>query len=253
MSLTTNFRHDEQCDEKLTIQDEMHSHTRKTELSRRDKQHDIDTAMKNNDSTCFATYDTRPACLSANSRLARKYLANPINARCGATANEHTAEAPVCRGLRSLAHSTTGLESDASQNTISEHLYTANSSFFKAPYFEIYASDTYENAQGPGIEPCNRLSTNKMIGSQFKVPLVHAARQFRALSVAAAMHSMLGEVSPLLLRRFSDFRRGNTDTAPNSILPTAIGCCILEKAFPYFLTWPLRIRQHRHGSYVIRV
>ncbi|KAJ8890961.1 hypothetical protein PR048_010470 [Dryococelus australis] len=32
-------------------------------------------------------------------------LVNPITARCGATVNEHTAEAPVCRGLRSLAYS----------------------------------------------------------------------------------------------------------------------------------------------------
>ncbi|KAJ8898464.1 hypothetical protein PR048_003824 [Dryococelus australis] len=31
-----------------------------------------------------------------------------------------------------------------------------------------------------------------------------------------------------------------------------IGCCLLEKAFSY-LTGPLRTRQHRHGSYVIRV
>ncbi|KAJ8891816.1 hypothetical protein PR048_004370 [Dryococelus australis] len=36
--------------------------------------------------------------------LARKHLAKPITARCGATTNEHTAEAPVCRGLRSLAY-----------------------------------------------------------------------------------------------------------------------------------------------------
>ncbi|KAJ8898241.1 hypothetical protein PR048_003601 [Dryococelus australis] len=46
---------------------------------------------------------TPPAFEPANSRLARKHLVNPITARCGATANEHTAEAPVCRGLRSLA------------------------------------------------------------------------------------------------------------------------------------------------------
>ncbi|KAJ8880054.1 hypothetical protein PR048_020677 [Dryococelus australis] len=39
---------------------------------------------------------------AANSRLARKHFENPITARCGATANEHTAEAPVYRGLRSL-------------------------------------------------------------------------------------------------------------------------------------------------------
>ncbi|KAJ8889300.1 hypothetical protein PR048_008798 [Dryococelus australis] len=40
-----------------------------------------------------------------NSRLARKHLANTITARRGATANKYTAEAPVCRGLRSLAYS----------------------------------------------------------------------------------------------------------------------------------------------------
>ncbi|KAJ8868628.1 hypothetical protein PR048_030167, partial [Dryococelus australis] len=35
----------------------------------------------------------------SNSRLARKHLANPITAKCGATANEHhTAEAPASRG-----------------------------------------------------------------------------------------------------------------------------------------------------------
>ncbi|KAJ8871061.1 hypothetical protein PR048_027365 [Dryococelus australis] len=39
-----------------------------------------------------------------NSRLARKHLSNPTTARCGATANEHAAEAPVCRGLRSLTY-----------------------------------------------------------------------------------------------------------------------------------------------------
>ncbi|KAJ8865754.1 hypothetical protein PR048_033275 [Dryococelus australis] len=38
-------------------------------------------------------------------RLARKHLANPITAVCGATANEHKSEDPVCRGLRSLAYS----------------------------------------------------------------------------------------------------------------------------------------------------
>ncbi|KAJ8872169.1 hypothetical protein PR048_025771 [Dryococelus australis] len=32
----------------------------------------------------------------------------------------------------------------------------------------------------------------------------------------------------------------------------AIGCCLIEKAFSY-LARPLRIRQHRHGSYVISV
>ncbi|KAJ8891077.1 hypothetical protein PR048_010586 [Dryococelus australis] len=37
--------------------------------------------------------------------LARKHLANPLTAsRCGASANEHTAEAPVCRGVRSPAY-----------------------------------------------------------------------------------------------------------------------------------------------------
>ncbi|KAJ8891038.1 hypothetical protein PR048_010547 [Dryococelus australis] len=39
-----------------------------------------------------------------NSRLAKKHLANPITARCGAAASEHTAEAPVWRVLRSLAY-----------------------------------------------------------------------------------------------------------------------------------------------------
>ncbi|KAJ8865853.1 hypothetical protein PR048_033376 [Dryococelus australis] len=33
---------------------------------------------------------------------------------------------------------------------------------------------------------------------------------------------------------------------------TAIGCCLLEEAFSWS-TGPLRIRQHRHGSYMIRV
>ncbi|KAJ8873697.1 hypothetical protein PR048_024529 [Dryococelus australis] len=47
-----------------------------------------------------ALHASEPIC-----RLARKHLANPITTRCGATANEHTAEAPVCRGLRSLAYS----------------------------------------------------------------------------------------------------------------------------------------------------
>ncbi|KAJ8890980.1 hypothetical protein PR048_010489 [Dryococelus australis] len=46
---------------------------------------------------------SRPAQLLADSRLARKHLANPITARCEATANEHTAEAAVCGRLRSLA------------------------------------------------------------------------------------------------------------------------------------------------------
>ncbi|KAJ8881220.1 hypothetical protein PR048_017694 [Dryococelus australis] len=35
-------------------------------------------------------------------------------------------------------------------------------------------------------------------------------------------------------------------------LSIAIGCCLLGKALSY-LTGPLKIRQHRHGSYVIRV
>ncbi|KAJ8867796.1 hypothetical protein PR048_031601 [Dryococelus australis] len=39
---------------------------------------------------------------------------------------------------------------------------------------------------------------------------------------------------------------------PNSSLSIAICCYLLEKAFPY-LTLPLRIRQHRHCSCVIRV
>ncbi|KAJ8871811.1 hypothetical protein PR048_028151 [Dryococelus australis] len=37
---------------------------------------------------------------SANSRLARKHLANTITARCGATIIEHTAGDPICIGLR---------------------------------------------------------------------------------------------------------------------------------------------------------
>ncbi|KAJ8875000.1 hypothetical protein PR048_022890 [Dryococelus australis] len=47
---------------------------------------------------------TRPGRHWPNSRLARKQLANPVTARYGATANEPTAETPVCRGLRSLAY-----------------------------------------------------------------------------------------------------------------------------------------------------
>ncbi|KAJ8872754.1 hypothetical protein PR048_026370 [Dryococelus australis] len=35
---------------------------------------------------------TRPACLWANSRLAMKHLANPMTARCGATANGHSTQ-----------------------------------------------------------------------------------------------------------------------------------------------------------------
>ncbi|KAJ8872052.1 hypothetical protein PR048_025653 [Dryococelus australis] len=50
-------------------------------------------------------HSTRPARLSANSGLSGKHLANPITAMYGATANEHTAEAPVvCKGLRSLVY-----------------------------------------------------------------------------------------------------------------------------------------------------
>ncbi|KAJ8873906.1 hypothetical protein PR048_024742 [Dryococelus australis] len=42
--------------------------------------------------------NTRPARIRANIRLARKHLANPITAKCGATVNEPTAEAPEpCR------------------------------------------------------------------------------------------------------------------------------------------------------------
>ncbi|KAJ8878105.1 hypothetical protein PR048_022572 [Dryococelus australis] len=40
--------------------------------------------------------------------------------------------------------------------------------------------------------------------------------------------------------------------APNTSLSIAIDCCLLEKTFTY-LTGPLRIRKHQHGSYVIRV
>ncbi|KAJ8869155.1 hypothetical protein PR048_030723 [Dryococelus australis] len=40
------------------------------------------------------------------STLARIHLANPITVRRGATANEHTADAPIYSGLRSLAYST---------------------------------------------------------------------------------------------------------------------------------------------------
>ncbi|KAJ8891158.1 hypothetical protein PR048_010673 [Dryococelus australis] len=50
------------------------------------------------------TYLGSPSSAIKTSILARKHLANPITARCGATANEHAAEPPVCRGLRSLAY-----------------------------------------------------------------------------------------------------------------------------------------------------
>ncbi|KAJ8895401.1 hypothetical protein PR048_000733 [Dryococelus australis] len=49
-------------------------------------------------------YPLFPLVHRSNSRLARKHLANPITARCEATANEHAAEAPVCRGVMSLAY-----------------------------------------------------------------------------------------------------------------------------------------------------
>ncbi|KAJ8873561.1 hypothetical protein PR048_024379 [Dryococelus australis] len=39
---------------------------------------------------------------------------------------------------------------------------------------------------------------------------------------------------------------------PKSGFSIAIGCCLLQKASSY-LTGPIRIRQHRHGSYVIRM
>ncbi|KAJ8875855.1 hypothetical protein PR048_023758 [Dryococelus australis] len=41
-------------------------------------------------------------------------------------------------------------------------------------------------------------------------------------------------------------------SSPDSSLSIAIGCCLHEKAFSYS-TGPPRIRQHRRGSYVIRV
>ncbi|KAJ8865621.1 hypothetical protein PR048_033141 [Dryococelus australis] len=44
--------------------------------------------------------------------------------------------------------------------------------------------------------------------------------------------------------------QSNYNEPPNNMLSVAIGCCLLEKACSY-LTGPLRIRQHRHGSYVI--
>ncbi|KAJ8890012.1 hypothetical protein PR048_009518 [Dryococelus australis] len=47
--------------------------------------------------------ETRPVRLLAKSRFARKHLANLVTATCGATSNEHAAEGPVCRALRSLA------------------------------------------------------------------------------------------------------------------------------------------------------
>ncbi|KAJ8877405.1 hypothetical protein PR048_021859 [Dryococelus australis] len=61
--------------------------------------------------------DTHPGRLWANSRLARKHLANHITARCGATANEHSTEAPVCRGLRSLAYRSLSSRNFPIQNT----------------------------------------------------------------------------------------------------------------------------------------
>ncbi|KAJ8876039.1 hypothetical protein PR048_023947 [Dryococelus australis] len=56
------------------------------------------------DSHMRKSFGTRPARLLANSRLARKQLANPVTTRRGAAANEHIAEALVCRGLMSLAY-----------------------------------------------------------------------------------------------------------------------------------------------------
>ncbi|KAJ8890978.1 hypothetical protein PR048_010487 [Dryococelus australis] len=43
----------------------------------------------------------------SNIRLTREHLANPITTRCGATANEYTAEAPVWRGLGNYSPPTT--------------------------------------------------------------------------------------------------------------------------------------------------
>ncbi|KAJ8868734.1 hypothetical protein PR048_030274 [Dryococelus australis] len=64
--------------------------------------------------TCTSIYErnlamkdkTRPALLLANNGLARKHLANPITARCGATANEHTAEAPSSMAINIFAKCT---------------------------------------------------------------------------------------------------------------------------------------------------
>ncbi|KAJ8888820.1 hypothetical protein PR048_008314 [Dryococelus australis] len=59
--------------------------------------------------------------------------------------------------------------------------------------------------------------------------------------------------SPFVVSALAGLNYVQTDPSlRRSSLPVAIGCCLLEKSFSY-LTGPLRIRQLRHGSYVIRV
>ncbi|KAJ8877470.1 hypothetical protein PR048_021925 [Dryococelus australis] len=83
--------------------------------------------------------------------------------------------------------------------------------------------------------------------------------QRRVPALRWRLHAILPERSPSPLARPLHANAGlpvtmcrPTSDPPNSSLSVAIGCCLLENAFSY-LTGPLKIRLHRHGSYAIRM
>ncbi|KAJ8872392.1 hypothetical protein PR048_025996 [Dryococelus australis] len=69
-----------------------------SELPNSDWPSQVRNCLPDKDTWPITKGKTHPAHFRANIRRARKHLVNPI------TANEHTAEALVCRGLRSLAY-----------------------------------------------------------------------------------------------------------------------------------------------------
>ncbi|KAJ8888530.1 hypothetical protein PR048_008021 [Dryococelus australis] len=81
------------CDHSLEVSEAPITHTKRTEQNRARTQYK--DLLKWHKVHTTAQYNR---LREANNRLARKHLANPITARCGATANEHTAEAPLATG-----------------------------------------------------------------------------------------------------------------------------------------------------------
>ncbi|KAJ8872753.1 hypothetical protein PR048_026369 [Dryococelus australis] len=110
-----------------------------------------------------------------NSRLARKHLANIITARCGATANEHTAEAPVCTGLRSLAYSAGNAVRRIRNASCATHYTNFAFGFVRARLARSLAQLVYlPDAQGrPNFRTCKTSTLYGRAGSF--VPLIGGA------------------------------------------------------------------------------
>ncbi|KAJ8867884.1 hypothetical protein PR048_031689 [Dryococelus australis] len=125
--------------------------------------------------------------------------------------------------------------------------------------------DTIPKCQNPGVTPPGneryspRWEANSLTTVPPRLPRVSVPNGIREATTGAAVSRMcrtpsgpMAEVLSTHHTAEAPVRRGLRNLACEIFIPLLIVCCLLEKVFSY-LTGPLSIRKHRHGSYVIRV